>query len=361
MIRVLVVDDSAVVRRTLTDILSSETGIEVVATAPNASLALSRFEALRPDVVTLDVEMPDSSGLDLLRDLRRKSQTVPVIMFSALTQKAAATTLDALALGASDYVTKPSGLGSRAEVEAHIRSALVPRIRALGTTKARLSLPRRDPSLRPVAMAGAARRVSVLAIGCSTGGPNALADVFKRLPASLTVPIVIVQHMPPVFTRLLAERLTASSPIAVKEAEAGDVLTPGRALIAPGDHHLRLVREGARIVAALDQGPPENSCRPAVDVLFRSVASVYRAQSLAVVLTGMGQDGLKGCEVIREAGGQILAQDEKTSVVWGMPGFVARAGLADAVVPLEDVASQIVQRVLASDGSTRNEEARHAR
>lgn len=361
MIRVLVVDDSSVVRRTLTDILSSETGIEVVAAAPNASIALARFDALKPDLVTLDVEMPDSSGLDLLREIRRRNQTVPVIMFSALTQKAAATTLDALALGASDYVTKPSALPTRGEVEAHIRNALVPRIRALGTSRAAASLARRDPSLRPPIPLPVGRRVSVLAIGCSTGGPNALADVFRHLPASLTVPIVIVQHMPPVFTRLLAERLSASSPIPVKEAEQGDVLVPGRALIAPGDHHLRVVREGTKFVATLDQGPPENSCRPAVDVLFRSVASVYRAQSLAVVLTGMGQDGLKGCELIRDAGGQILAQDEKSSVVWGMPGFVAKAGLADAVVPLSDIASQIVQRVLASDGATRNDEARHAR
>lgn len=350
-IRVLIVDDSAVVRRMLTDILSAEADIEVIGAAPNAVLARSRFEATHPDVVTLDVEMPDTNGLELLTEFRKKAPSLPIIMFSSLTQRAAATTLDALSRGASDYVTKPSQMGSRDEAIAHIRNNLVPKIRALATRR-RVSLLPKAASLRPPPPTGirAASRLSVLAIGTSTGGPNALAEVFRALPGNLSVPIVLVQHMPPLFTRLLADRLSTESKIRVKEAVAGDVLEPGKAYIAPGDYHMRVVREGVRVVVALDQGPQEHSCRPAVDVLFRSVAQVYGAHTLAVILTGMGYDGLRGCEMIRGAGGQIVAQDEATSIVWGMPGAVARAGIADAIVPLDRVAGEIHQRVLASDG-----------
>lgn len=358
-IRVLVVDDSAVVRRVLTDLLSAQSDIEVVAAAPNASIARARFDALQPDVVTLDVELPDESGLELLAQLRAKAPKLPIVMFSALTQRAAATTLDALALGASDYVTKPSGQATRADVEAHIVAQLVPKIRALaGRGSARASTPR-PPLVAPAVRPPPARRIAVLAIASSTGGPNALAELFRGLPPGFPVPIVLVQHMPPVFTRLLAERLSAGSSIAVKEAEVGDELKAGRALVAPGDFHMRVVNEGRRSVVALDQTPPENSCRPAADVLFRSVATAYRGQTLAVVLTGMGQDGLRGCEPIRAAGGQIIVQDEASSVVWGMPGFVARAGLADAVVPLPDLAREIVARVIASESAARSGASSH--
>jgi two-component system chemotaxis response regulator CheB len=185
----------------------------------------------------------------------------------------------------------------------------------------------------------------VLAIGASTGGPNALADVFRRLPADFPVPIVIAQHMPPMFTRLLAERLSAEFPLRVHEGGSGAVLEPGHAWIAPGDHHMIVVKEGSQVRLLLHQDPPENSCRPAVDVLFRSVAAVFGPNALAVVLTGMGQDGLRGCAAIHEAGGQILAQDEATSVVWGMPGYVVRAGLADRVLPLSLIADEILRRM----------------
>jgi two-component system chemotaxis response regulator CheB len=185
----------------------------------------------------------------------------------------------------------------------------------------------------------------VLAIGTSTGGPNALAAVLKHLPADFPLPIVIVQHMPPMFTRLLAERLSADFPLRFAEGISGQVLEPSRGWIAPGDHHMVVVPEGAQFRIALNQDPPENSCRPAVDVLFRSVAKTYGAGVLAVILTGMGQDGLRGCEAIREAGGQIIAQDEESSVVWGMPGHVVRAGLADQVLPLSRIGDDIVRRV----------------
>jgi two-component system chemotaxis response regulator CheB len=187
--------------------------------------------------------------------------------------------------------------------------------------------------------------VDVLAIGCSTGGPNALHEIIGGLRAPLPVPVVIVQHMPPVFTRLLAERLHARGTMTVREGSDGARLTPGEVLIAPGDHHMRVVRDGTHLRVALDQGPPENSCRPAVDVLFRSLAALDGVSVLAVVLTGMGRDGLRGCELLREASGDVLAQDEATSVVWGMPGFVARAGLASAVLPLPSIGAEIERRV----------------
>jgi two-component system chemotaxis response regulator CheB len=202
----------------------------------------------------------------------------------------------------------------------------------------------------PVATPPAARpaqpaRVDLVTIGVSTGGPNALADLLPALPARFPVPIVIVQHMPPVFTRMLATRLDSRCAVGVEEAEGGEVLRPGHVYIAAGGQHLTLTRQGTSVVTVANDDPPENSCRPAVDVLFRSVAALYGDSALAVVLTGMGQDGLRGAEVIRVAGGQVLAQDESSSVVWGMPGFVARAGLADAVLPLDALASEISRRV----------------
>jgi two-component system chemotaxis response regulator CheB len=182
-------------------------------------------------------------------------------------------------------------------------------------------------------------------LGTSTGGPNALAQVFSRLPADLPVPVLIVQHMPPMFTRLLAERLSAEYLVPVQEGVSGTMVQPGRAWIAPGDHHMIVVRDGGQVRLLVHQDPPENSCRPAVDVLLRSVATTYGPDSLTVIMTGMGQDGLRGCQAIREVGGQIVVQDEATSVVWGMPGYVARAGLADRVLPLALIGDEIVRRV----------------
>jgi two-component system, chemotaxis family, protein-glutamate methylesterase/glutaminase len=274
-----------------------------------------------------------------------------VIMFSSLTQKAAATTLEALALGATDYVTKPAQTGSREASAAHVRDQLIPKIKAFGGTRALSTL---TPDRQKVTRLWSAPRVTrapieVIVVGASTGGPNALADIFGALPADLPVPVLIVQHMPPVFTQLLAERLTGRGPLKFHEAKDGDVLRPGEVWIAPGNYHMRVERLGAQLhnVVRLDQGPPENSCRPAVDVLFRSAAEIYGDRALAVVLTGMGQDGLKGAEKLRAGGAQIIAQDERTSVVWGMPGFVARAGLAESVLPLDEIAREMTHRTLA--------------
>ena len=290
----------------------------------------------------------------------RSLPALPVIMYSTLTQRGAEATLEALSKGATDYVTKPSNVGSAAQGLECIRTQLIPKIKAicgrvLGFTRPsplaatvasktlppRLAFPRRE------------ERIDIVAIGVSTGGPNALAILIPTFPRDFPVPVVIVQHMPPVFTRLLAERLAAKSQIGVEEGYPGAVLEPGCAWIAPGDYHMVVASDHHQVTLRTHQGPPENSCRPAVDVLFRSVADVYKPHALAVVMTGMGQDGLRGCEHIREFGGQILAQDQASSVVWGMPGFVANAGLADKVLPLDQLGMEILRRVRNGRESTR--------
>jgi two-component system chemotaxis response regulator CheB len=351
-IRILIVDDSVVVRRMVADMLSGDPGLEVAATAPNGRIALAKLSQVNPDLVLLDVEMPEMDGLETLAALRKTYPRLPVIMFSRFTQRGAAVTLEALTLGASDYVTMPDSVRPgdgltelREQLIFKIRE-LCPRDNAAGTSRCAVALnpagvpPRSASSIRKV------QRVEVLAIGASTGGPNALTTLLSALPADCPVPIVIVQHMPATFTGLLAERLTARGALAVSEGTLGQALFPNRAWLAPGDFHMEVARDAQDAVRLrLHQGPPENSCRPSVDVLFRSVAETYGAATLAVVLTGMGQDGLRGCERIREIGGQVLTQDEASSVVWGMPGLVARAGLADQVLPLDELAPEIIRRL----------------
>jgi two-component system chemotaxis response regulator CheB len=365
-IRVIVVDDSVVIRKVVTDALGGDPDIEVVGTAANGRLALSKLTQLNPDLITLDIEMPEMNGLETLAALRKTHPKLPVIMFSTLTQRGASATLDALALGATDYVTKPANVGSVTAGLQRIRDDLIPKIKAfcrrpLGTqfsTPARSSVggqgagivagesKRSEPPqlLSPTSSSGSRLRIDVVAIGVSTGGPNALATLFPQWTATFPVPIVLVQHMPPTFTRLLAERLGAKSTMKVSEGQAGDGLKPGQAWVAPGDFHMIVEQEATGARLQLQQGPPENSCRPAVDVLFRSVARVFGPHVLGVVLTGMGQDGLRGCEAIKAAGGHVFVQDEASSVVWGMPGIVAKAGLADKILPLDQLGVEILHR-----------------
>jgi two-component system chemotaxis response regulator CheB len=368
-IRVLVVDDSVVIRRLVSDILASDPEIEVAGSAANGRIALDKIAQINPDILTLDIEMPEMDGLQTLAALRQTHPKLPVIMFSTLTERGGVTTLEALSLGASDYVTKPANVGSATVGKERVRDELIAKIKALCK---RSQIPSAKPVVTPAATAQRKpalfstpkfnRCIEIVAIGVSTGGPNALAELIPCLPENFPVPIVIVQHMPPVFTRLLAERLNASSPMTIREGTAGQALKAGDVWIAPGNFHMVLEKTAASSRIALQQEAPENSCRPAVDVLFRSVARVYGGTTLAVILTGMGQDGLRGCETIREAGGQVLAQDEASSVVWGMPGYVALAGLADKVLPLDQIAGEIVRRVSlwrASAGARQRETASH--
>ncbi|WP_298988720.1 chemotaxis-specific protein-glutamate methyltransferase CheB [uncultured Pseudokineococcus sp.] len=471
-IRVLVVDDAAVLRRLVARALTSAGGIDVVGTAGDGEQALEQVERLAPDLVVMDLEMPALDGVGAVRELRRRGWATPVVMVSTPTDDGAEATLRALAAGATDFFPKPSRASSPAEALARVRDGLVPVVRALAGHAAAVG-PGRAPAssvhvgrpvvpplapaaarppvvapapsagpagvvrppvvhvaalhppavdapapARPVAPAApapaplAASRPSastgrgvpgepavpaprpgsparppapaahapartapvaaaphpaasplpapaasspsspspgrrgaglpaVVAVGSSTGGPEALARLLQALPADLPVPVVVTQHMPPVFTRQLAVRLDRLGPLSVREAEDGDDLRPGRVLVAPGDRHLVLRRAGADVVVQLSQAAPVNFCRPAVDVMLRSCVDVHGAGVLAVVLTGMGSDGRDGCADVRRAGGAVLVQDAETSVVWGMPGAVASAGLADAVLPLDAVAGAV--------------------
>ena len=351
-IRVLVVDDSVVIRKILTDVLSQDSDIEVVGTAPNGRIALSKLPQLNPDLVTLDIEMPELSGLETLPPLRKAYPRLPVIMFSTLTERGAAATLDALALGASDYVAKPANVGSVQAGMNSVKEQLIPKIKALvplNPTPApqleNIAVPR--ATTRPPVLQPSTAPVEALLIGSSTGGPQALATVFSALPANFPVPILIAQHMAPMFTKHLASRLTQLGSLEVIESSGDEILTPGKAYVAPGDFHLEVQRRGPHVLTRIHQGPRENSCRPAVDVLFRSAAAVFGRGCLAVVLTGMGQDGLVGARYIVDAGGTVLAQDESTSVVWGMPRAVTVAGLVTQNYPITEIADAVARRASA--------------
>jgi two-component system chemotaxis response regulator CheB len=351
-IRVLVVDDSVVVRRLVSELISTDPSLEVVGVAANGRIALEKIPQVNPNIVTLDIDMPDMDGLEALASIRRQYPRLPVIILSTFSERGAAVTLEALVLGASDYVTKPAHAGSAAIAMAQIRNDLLPKVKALcgrESHEARTGVmfnSARWERRMPAAAVQPHKRVEIVAIGVSTGGPNALSEIVSVFPTDFPVPVVIVQHMPPVFTRILAERLSARASIHVREGVEGGELSPGSAWIAPGNHHMEIARKGGDAFRLkLNQDPPENSCRPAVDVLFRSVALNYGNGALAVILTGMGQDGLRGCEAVAQAGGQILAQDQSSSVVWGMPGFVVKAGLANRVVSLSQLGEEILRRV----------------
>jgi two-component system, chemotaxis family, protein-glutamate methylesterase/glutaminase len=326
----------------LNDLLASDPGTAVAGAAGDGRQALARIAELKPDLVTLDIDMPGMNGLEALVEIRKLYPKLPVIMFSTLTEHGAKITLDALARGASDYVAKPSPSEPPERSHERVRRELIRKIKSLCAE--RVPQPQSGPVSTHLS-AGAQPRIDVVAIGTSTGGPSALTELLPQLPADLPVPIVIVQHMPPLFTRLLAERLNSLAPLEVREGKEGEKLERGQVWIAPGDHHMTVARKGTGFLLSLNKGPQENSCRPAVDVLFRSVAQTYGANVLAVVLTGMGSDGTQGAAAVRKAGGEVIVQDEESSVVWGMPGKVVAASLADRIFPLSGIAQEVVRRV----------------
>jgi len=367
-IRVVSVDDSVVVRRLVSDVLQSDPEIEVVATSSNGRLGVDAVRRLKPDVVVMDIEMPVMNGIEAVREIRTTDRRTPIIMFSTLTERGARATFEALDAGATDYVTKPgqaSAVGSGLE---SVRQELIPKVRALAGRAARpvaaprsalaaaraaaaakASLPAQATG-RNAWLAGAGtalvpRRPTLLAIGSSTGGPEALARVLGALPLTLTVPVVVVQHMPAEFTQLLSERLDRTCAVRVQHAVDGEPLQPGTVVIARGGRHLEVVREQGRLVSRLSDAPAESFCRPAVDVLFRSVARSVGGGVLAVVLTGMGSDGTAGAADLAAAGATLWAQDEATSVVWGMPGSLVGAGLAGSVMPLPAIGPALAQAV----------------
>jgi two-component system chemotaxis response regulator CheB len=352
-IRILIVDDSAVMRSLLRTVLSSETGYDVIGTASDGNSALAAVDALRPDLILLDVEMPVMDGLATLRKLRERGHKIPVIMCSSLTQRGARVTIEALANGASDYVAKPSGQSGPAEASRTLARELLPKIAALTASAAPqpvIPIPTRAqqsvPACIPLANEAISSVPTVVAIGVSTGGPAALDVVLPALPENFSLPVLVVQHMPELFTRLLAERLNERCRMAVREAGENNPVVPGTIYIARGNWHLEVTgpaRHGQPATLHLTQAPAENHCRPAVDVLFRSAAAVYGSGVLAVVLTGMGSDGLASARIVRTRGGTVLAQDQATSAIWGMPGAVARAGLAQRILPVQAIAPEIVR------------------
>ncbi len=353
--RILIADDSAVMRSVLRSVVGRDAGLEVAGTAADGAAALNAVETLRPDLILLDVEMPVMDGLQTLKTLRARGCDVPVIMCSSLTQRGAKVTLDALAAGASDYVAKPAGQPGREEAIQELAQNLIPRIHALTRQ------PQSPPQLWFPGLASSALAPSldayprgqptfpapaVVVIGVSTGGPAALDLLLPALPASFPLPVLIVQHMPELFTGLFAQRLNGICQLRVRQASEGDSVQAGTIYIARGNWHMEVLaalRPGVPPTLHLSQGPPEHYCRPAVDVLFRSAAMVYGAGVLAVVLTGMGSDGTAGSRLIRARGGSVLVQDQATSAVWGMPGAVTQAGLAQRVLPLKAIAPEILR------------------
>jgi len=334
-----VVDDALVMRRLITEALQRDARIEVVGTAANGRIALQKLSQLNPDLVTLDLEMPELDGVATMREIPRTFPHLPVIMFSLLTRRGAVATLDALAAGANDYITKPSESGSLKESISRLESDLLPKIHA----HCRPLVAPPPPSFAAAPRGTPSAVVDLICVATSTGGPNALHDIFRAFTVPLPVPIAIVQHMPPMFTDLLAGRLDSiGGPVRCYEAKTGDVLRPSCAYLAPGGRHLAVHRNSSgTFTTELIYTPPENSCRPAADVLFRTAASTG-ARTLGVVMTGMDSDGLHGCRHVLEAGGRVIAQDQASSVVWGMPGAVATAGVAEALYPLKELAREII-------------------
>lgn len=344
-IRVLVVDDSVLIREVLSEVLRADPEIEIAGVVSSSKLALALIPRLNPTLVILDAALPGMDGPSTLFEIWNLRPDLPVIMFSAFTDRCAAMKVEAQSSGPIDYIAKPTQAHISRVLRLKLRDELIPKIKFLcGRSKAHEPPAERQAKPRVRARVP----IEIVAIGASTGGPEALVDLIPQLPADFPVPIVIVQHMPAMFTRLLAERIDLLSSLLVLEGSRGKKLGPGQVWIAPGDFHMAVVRRESDVLLTLNQQSTEQGCRPAVDVLFRSVSEVYGPKVLAVVLTGMGADGRNGAHAVHEAGGEVVVQDEASSAIWGMPGRVAAAGLADCVCPLANLAAEIVRRVYRS-------------
>ena len=364
-VRVLLCDDSAVVRRIIKTALKTIPDLSIVGEAPNGKEAQSLARSTSPDVIVMDVEMPVMDGIDAVRQLRASGINTPVIMFSSLTSRGAEATMDAIEAGANDFATKPANVGHVQNALKHVRDELVTAIRRW-TQKVAPAAPRRAAPVRqqpqaekkpqvapqrqamPVKAQSPLRnigQISAIGIGISTGGPQALSSLFKEIPKELSVPVFIVQHMPPVFTGLLAERLAKIKGHRVREATDGESIVPGDVIIAPGDFHMTICHRNSVLTTKLNQGPLVNSCRPAVDPLFASLAKEFGRKCLGIVMTGMGKDGLAGAKALKNAGSKVIVQDEESSVIWGMPGVVYEQGLADRVLSIRNLAKAVTEAV----------------
>ncbi|MEG6585902.1 protein-glutamate methylesterase/protein-glutamine glutaminase [Dendrosporobacter sp. 1207_IL3150] len=348
MIRILIVDDSAFMRKMLTDVFTGQDGFLVIDTARNGKDAIDKVKRLKPDLVTMDVEMPIMDGMQALEVIMQDFPT-PVVMVSSLTQAGADATIRALALGAVDFVAKAAGPISSV---AAISEELIVKCRsAVRANVTRLALPISKTVVSPVPLKTSVKTVPifsnerVIAIGTSTGGPRALQEIITKLPGNLPCGVVIVQHMPPGFTKSLADRLNSISSLTIKEAENNDVIRPGLVLIAPGDYHMTVETDGNKRLIKLNQSPPLAGHRPAVDPLFESVAKTYGSNATGVILTGMGHDGAKGMQAIKQQHGFTIAEDQSTAVVFGMPKSAIELGVIDKIAPINNIASEIVKSV----------------
>jgi two-component system, chemotaxis family, protein-glutamate methylesterase/glutaminase len=366
-LKVMVVDDTIVYRKIVSDVISEIPGVEVVGVAHNGKAALLKIKALQPDLLTLDIEMPEMSGLELLERMRTEAPDVGAVMLSTLTQEGGALTMRALELGAFDFIPKPQS-GTMAENKTAVRKALEPILLAFGRIHRhkrvpvfqRAAAPRKvlsQPTVPTPGLRSAVKRSgtsSIVGIGISTGGPNALARLLPNLPADIGVPIVIVQHMPPIFTQSLAKSLDNKCALEVHEAVNSEPLRPNCIYIAPGGKQMKIVAatDGRQRLIKITDDPPENSCRPSVDYLFRSIAELYVGRATGVIMTGMGSDGTTGLKLMKNNGAVVIAQDESSCVVFGMPKEPIRQGIVDVVAPLDSICREII-KTLAYNGSGR--------
>ena len=345
-IKVLVVDDSALVRKIITDILDSDPQIEVIGTANNGKTAIFKNKVLNPDVITMDIEMPIMNGLDALRHIIQTNPK-PIIMMSVLTQDGAEPTFRALEYGAVDFIPKPSSILSITVEE--IGSLLIGKVKSVYRSKIKIQKKEEEVAgkiepRRPAAMATeTAPSEKVVGIGTSTGGPSALLNVFRGLPENFPAPVLVVQHMPEGFTRAFADRLNSNSALNVKEAENGDRVLPGHGYIAPGHSHMLMERTGSGHVIRIMKTEKISGHRPSIDVLFNSIAEHCGGKSIAVIMTGMGRDGASGILNIKKSGGSTVAQNEETSVVYGMNRVAVEMGAIDTIVPLNDISKKIIE------------------
>jgi two-component system chemotaxis response regulator CheB len=340
-LRVLVVDDSALYRQLLRNVLRDIPNVECVGAAKGGVEALELVDTLKPDLLTLDVRMPDMDGIEVLRELRKRRSTAKALMVSSLTANGAQVTTDALLEGAFDFILKPSGGDANANRLA-LHTALVEKIDALRVS---VDVKAAKPARSDTEIVEPSMRFEAVVIGTSTGGPVALREVLPKIPEDFPLPVLIVQHMPAQYTHSLAARLNEMSPLEVVEACEGMTLEAGWAYIAPGGRHMKLARRAGKVVIQITDDDPENGCRPSVDVLFRSVADVLTGKVIAVIMTGMGRDGVEGCRQLKQRGAVVIAEHADTCVVYGMPKAVVSEGLADRVVPLDLIAANVVRRV----------------
>ncbi len=353
MIKILIVEDSAFMRKVLSDLFAAEPDFLVLDTARNGKDAIEKVKRLKPDVITMDVEMPVMDGISALEIIMHEIPT-PVVMVSSLTRSGAEATIRALELGAVDFVTKTAGpistiSGINVEIIAKCRAAARVNISQIAKRQVPLTKVVMPPQVKPpetlFATVSATTEEQIVAIGTSTGGPRALQEIITKLPGNLPCGIIVVQHMPPGFTKSLSERLNSLSSVTVKEAEHNDVIRPGFVLIAPGDYHMIVEREGSKKVVKLNQTPPIGGHRPAVDPMMESVAKVYGQRAVGVILTGMGHDGAKGIQCIKNQKGYTIAEDQSTAVVFGMPKSAIELGVIDKVAPLNAIASEIIKAI----------------